>query len=698
MFGRIVIILAVQCFFASALSAQNRGAVVLQPEGYDQSITLYEKSFALVIGIDDYDHWPVLSKAKEDARAVAAALKLHGFTVTEKYDLTSSELETAIEDFVYDNGRDRAARLFLWFAGHGHTTPDGEGYLVPKDAPSPPGDVSDPQHQQFLRKAVSLRDFSKWMREIASKHVLAVFDSCFAGTVFSTARALPPPAITRATTLPVRQFISSGDADQTVSDDGTFRRLFINSLSGQNGADVNTDGYLTATELGLFLSDKVTNLTSNTQTPRYGKLQAIDLDRGDFVFELNRSRPTDPTARGTVELPADVVDAVVQIYSTDGSPLGSGAIVSYSGLILTAKHVLADPEVAAAGGNSYRVKVKVGLHGQGSNPPMKAELIALHPYLDLAILKLRGGDRLVFPAVPVMTGASDIENAAQTVLAGHRKGAGGKVLDTRTAKIANRDRHGHMLADKKIESSMIGGPAVVGSKVLGVTIASLDNATVVTPVSAALAQFKRFGIAFSEKGLAKQENSISHLESRIKLFESLLNDIQFDVDWSAKIDLRGDAANGISNGRLTIDFGRKYNVHRLLRARVHIVVTPIFGTSEFNALSPEHRKTFSLSAWLVGSSKPAAVFDNIDLDIMGVIDAYARAGLPLSADDLIGLDIKAGIDKTTSAAASGEPAAQVCFDLTWISGLGGAPVNAEIRGSACAGRYTYPDRQASGEQ
>ena len=113
-----------------------------------------------------------------------------------------------------------------------------------------------------------------------------VFDACFAGTVFDSRRALPPAAVTRATALPVRQFLTSGDIGQTVSDDGTFRSLFLSALSGDERADANGDGYLTASEMGLFLSARVTNLTQSRQTPRYGKLRDAAYDRGDFVFVL----------------------------------------------------------------------------------------------------------------------------------------------------------------------------------------------------------------------------------------------------------------------------------------------------------------------------------------------------------------------------------------------------------------------------
>ena len=288
---------------AAAAQAPISGALEITPKA-GETVKLYSASKALVIGIDHYSEgWPKLSGAIKDAKAVAEALKLQGFEVTPIFDPTQDELERAFRDFFIKAGADPQARLFVWFAGHGHTIKnaggDDEGYIVPRDAPSPL--VSDPE---FREKAISLRRFGEYMREARAKHVLAVFDSCFGGTVFNVARALqPPPAITHATALPVRQFISSGDADQEVSDDGTFRRLFIDALQGaEPAADVNRDGYLTGTGLGQFLYTKMTNLTAQRQTPRYGKLNALGYDRGDFVFQLREpkaaSAPLPKTAEG----------------------------------------------------------------------------------------------------------------------------------------------------------------------------------------------------------------------------------------------------------------------------------------------------------------------------------------------------------------------------------------------------------------
>jgi len=242
---------------------------------------LYQESYALVIGIDDYNNgWPKLSNAVRDAEEIAAALEQKGFEVELHRNLDSSELPQLFKRFFILKGENPEARLFVWFAGHGATV-DGEGYLIPANAPV----IS--QSTEFKFSSVALRDFGTFMRQSASKHVYAVFDACFAGTVFTAQRAMPPAAITRATTLPVRQFLTSGDADQTVSDDGQFRELFVRAILGEEPADANGDGYLTASEIGMYLGDRVTNLTESAQTPRYGKLRDKDFDRGDFVFVID---------------------------------------------------------------------------------------------------------------------------------------------------------------------------------------------------------------------------------------------------------------------------------------------------------------------------------------------------------------------------------------------------------------------------
>jgi hypothetical protein len=52
----------------------------------------------------------------------------------------------------------------------------------------------------------------------------------------------------------------------------------------QGEADLTRDGYISGTELGLFLEDKVTSYTRRAQTPRFGTIRDGRLDKGDIIF------------------------------------------------------------------------------------------------------------------------------------------------------------------------------------------------------------------------------------------------------------------------------------------------------------------------------------------------------------------------------------------------------------------------------
>lgn len=272
---------------ASANAGENRGVSINSRKHLIVSTCtpvetgLYSASYALVIGINAYDHgWLPLTNAVRDASKVSTALANQGFEVDFRQNLNAAELKDVFEKFFSINGSDAQARLFIWFAGHGHTIGE-EGYLVPTDAP-PKEKIG-----RFKYKALSLRRFGEYARQADAKHILAVFDSCFAGTIFHLQKSETlPDALTNAVNMPVRQYISSGDRLQQVPDNGLFCRLFLRALEGRENSDYNGDGYLTGSELGMYLYKEITNRKGSLQTPKLGKL--FDYKEGDFVFTLQR--------------------------------------------------------------------------------------------------------------------------------------------------------------------------------------------------------------------------------------------------------------------------------------------------------------------------------------------------------------------------------------------------------------------------
>jgi hypothetical protein len=86
----------------------------------------------------------------------------------------------------------------------------------------------------------------------------------------------------------VRQFITSGSENEAVPDNSMFKRCFLVGLEGD--ADLTGDGYVTGSELGMYLSEKVVNYTNSRQHPQYGKINNPNLDRGDFIFVPQKLR------------------------------------------------------------------------------------------------------------------------------------------------------------------------------------------------------------------------------------------------------------------------------------------------------------------------------------------------------------------------------------------------------------------------
>jgi C-terminal peptidase prc len=250
-----------------------------------QEIGLYLHSYALVIGNGSYRQWDPLPGAVKDSSDIATVLGASGFEVTQKTNLTKAAFEQVFGDFTEACGQDEDSRLLIYFAGHGYTetlaTGEELGYLVMIDAPKP-----GLAPAEFRRKSVDLLDLVTQAKRVRSRHVLFMLDSCFSGSILSVRAEAMPATISDSIRYPVRQFITSGRADEPVPDHSVFKQCFLDLLTGRVKEPI-PDGYITGEELGLFLKSTVPEYNPY-QHPQYGKIRDPSLDKGDFVFLLQR--------------------------------------------------------------------------------------------------------------------------------------------------------------------------------------------------------------------------------------------------------------------------------------------------------------------------------------------------------------------------------------------------------------------------
>ena len=205
-------------------SEENRGIRVISTKN---KTGLYKESYALIIGVINYNNgWTKLPGVEKDIQLVRKSLHNIGFKVETIVDPNSQELNQAFTLFISKYGREPENRLLFYFAGHGHTIKpkwggQAMGYIVPKEAPNP-----YKKEARFKDMALPMQRIEEYALSIDSKHAIFLFDSCFSGSIFSTIRAIPEN-ISFKTTKPVRQFITAGTADETVSDISIF---FVSNL------------------------------------------------------------------------------------------------------------------------------------------------------------------------------------------------------------------------------------------------------------------------------------------------------------------------------------------------------------------------------------------------------------------------------------------------------------------------------------
>ena len=251
-----------------------------------------ERTFGLVIGIDEYTYIPNLHGAVNDAEDIADALRGLGADVTLLTDAnaTRSAILSAWESVLAS--ADPGDRLIISYAGHGSNEPEHT-----------PGSEEDGRDENFLLAGFAPRGEAAGQRirddEIADMlarssdlDVIFVADACHAGTVTRdlkptlgyryvtpqnmTADPLPPPPPPPSggdTPDQIALFLAAVNETEKVPEvliDGVARGAlsfaFADGLRG--AADLDRDGVLTKGELETHVRRTVRQVSDGAQLPQ----------------------------------------------------------------------------------------------------------------------------------------------------------------------------------------------------------------------------------------------------------------------------------------------------------------------------------------------------------------------------------------------------------------------------------------------
>ena len=238
----------------------------------------YRKSWAVVIGINEYQKWPKLKHAVNDARSVGDVLRKIGFDeiiMLLDGEATQQNIRRVLGDELYDKTQDED-RVLIFFAGHGQTQdlPNNRktGYIIPVE-----GELNN-----YYSTAISMHQLQELSDRVRAKHMLFALDSCFSGLLRLRGGGLDAYDAMASTTAPVRQVLTAGSEGEQVAEvagHGLFTRILIDGL--QDGVDRSQGKHMTATQLYQFLNRRVLEESRNTQNPVFGRLGT---GQGEFVF------------------------------------------------------------------------------------------------------------------------------------------------------------------------------------------------------------------------------------------------------------------------------------------------------------------------------------------------------------------------------------------------------------------------------
>lgn len=255
--------------------------VVEKPDSVEVTNDL-GKYYALVIGNNNYAHFPKLDTAVNDAKATATLLReKYGYETTTIIDADRYALLSA-----FNSLREKLTdkdNLLVYYAGHGELDRVNErGYWLPVDA--------EPGNTANWISNVAISDI---INAMPAKHVMVVADSCYAGTMSSASMArldLNLPADVKSEWVSImsetraRTVLTSGGIAPVLDGGGgqhsVFAQAFLNVLG-------NADGLMEGHSLFRQVLSEVKRASkalNQEQIPDYAPIKHAGHEAGEYFF------------------------------------------------------------------------------------------------------------------------------------------------------------------------------------------------------------------------------------------------------------------------------------------------------------------------------------------------------------------------------------------------------------------------------
>jgi hypothetical protein len=253
-----------------------------------ESYHTYDRSWALIVAIDDYRQITPRTSSVASAKALEQFLISHeGFRQENIITLFNS---SATQSVIFDalkklQTKNPYDRLLVFLSGRGATlninTQNELGFFIPYD-----GQIATPE--TTATTCVPLEILKKMVDETEMSHALVLLDFTVGGLpVLRRYSGIPPmrKGVTRIIQSSAAELLTAGDRiEESLDDQKTKESLFtenvIDALSTE-ATDTDKDGIISGTELAAVVSERVMMASNRTLHPQFGYLSD---GGGDFIF------------------------------------------------------------------------------------------------------------------------------------------------------------------------------------------------------------------------------------------------------------------------------------------------------------------------------------------------------------------------------------------------------------------------------
>ncbi len=257
------------------------------------------------------------------------------------------------------------------------------------------------------------------------------------------------------------------------------------------------------------------------------------------------------------DIELDLKEAIVVIADQNNKPIGTGTFINEKGLIITAKHVVED-SIENTKADSYLISTPYRL--SNDNKFDNAELVAVHPYFDVAILKaIAPGDKI--KSIKIGTSKTLDKEKDKLYLFGHKIISSLEEIDlykSLTANINDLDHNGYIKVSQGGASGMSGGPVFNSDgKLVGIIKHVESSESTVVPIDSIIDGFKILGIHLNFNTHARESDTIAEIYNKINELEIMALDLNSNLIWYAtpKMNCRNNKKCDLE---LTFHYGKNF--------------------------------------------------------------------------------------------------------------------------------------------